>query len=1298
MMVLGTLCKLVQRQTYTCLSHRYGTVLCFGGLLLLTVSAFQFGEVMLEWSKDQYAAMFSAYHDNIASKSFQDRLCLPVPIDVVYTWVNGTDPKLLEGLRRLKMDMELEINKTKTGPETNQTTDNSSKTRCKLKDCVSVPAVVLVPPLPSEMGLPEVRAEFPVFLLARSVEHHTALGDPPVNITVIKFSSQVEVNVVLKETVEVNGVNVSLQQGYLTSDWTVPHSVLLKDTVMVTHLPRQGEEEVKAMLEDKFREKVASVEVYLEKRVAVMDVPDFNDMDLLLKDGDVTNVTIGNDTIRLTAASLAWDLTDDLSFHEDIAPSRFEDNEELRYSLRSIERYAPWVRHVYIVTNGQIPSWLNLDNPRLTIVTHSDLFPNASHLPSFSSPAIEAHLHRIPGLSNKFIYLNDDVMFGAEVWPDDFYTHSQGQKVYLAWPVPNCADGCPSSWIRDNYCDKACNNSECEWDGGDCLGAAGAGPNQVHGIGQDSGANIMYCNPGCANNWLADRYCDQACNVLECGFDAGDCGTVNFDKLTKIDLQPDVHLYHLKEGEHLVYFNLSAVFPEGTSVTEGKYDDSGVIRAATVAQKFKTLNIVLFPNKNASVLHFNLTGKNKDTNEKFNMAFNLTVDTKERPKEVLLLNETGVEGNVSSTSASEAEDTHEEDILISFQEVPEDKMHPKVKRDIRLVEVPESLPDVNNMSFVPEDLSAGLKELEGQLDAGELTEKGYKKLVAALWKNFPPEVLRVEALKQLQKKKTSPAAAKHSPARRTNTRKSQPLKDDGSPAKYPGIDAKGHGREGARVTVGTKRLKNLVSQMDSKVLRKNDGKILKVKADEGETLNVKNEKIILRQDKVNRPLNDGGVINMEQNMEGGDVIKQSEHESLDKSKGENISTSLKELKSKDENNKFEDDNPPVRRLLAKDLSGREAVEADSVLGSFLPWEKQGVFSNLRREKEKLLTEKLYQSPSHRTRQLTDTFADSLRHSNRIFNKAYGFQARKVPAHMPHMIDVTIMTELQEKLPEEFDETSSHKIRHSKDMQFAFSYFYYLMSEKEPRNVTEIFDSLDTDKSGILSDRELRTMAARLNDLPLALQHLTQLEQILINCSASLPKNLTEPATIPPTQEHYYEPRMPLVTKSLVLHCHGLVKLLNNSYKEKNKFKYEVVSEDQVAFKMIRTNVSQVIGQLDDIRKNPKKFVCLNDNIDHKQKDAQLVKAVIVDFYEAMFPLASQFELPREYRNRFLHMDELREWRAYRDWLRFLTHLTMGALILFSLWSFCANQIAALKRRFWPVLGRRNRTLGRLLRV
>lgn len=65
-----------------------------------------------------------------------------------------------------------------------------------------------------------------------------------------------------------------------------------------------------------------------------------------------------------------WQIFGQSKQDEDISASRFEDNEELRYSLRSIEKHAPWVRNIFIVTNGQIPSWLNLDNPRVKIVTH----------------------------------------------------------------------------------------------------------------------------------------------------------------------------------------------------------------------------------------------------------------------------------------------------------------------------------------------------------------------------------------------------------------------------------------------------------------------------------------------------------------------------------------------------------------------------------------------------------------------------------------------------------------------------------------------------------------------------------------------------------------------------------------------------------------------------------------------------------------------------------------------------------------------------------------------------------------
>lgn len=74
-----------------------------------------------------------------------------------------------------------------------------------------------------------------------------------------------------------------------------------------------------------------------------------------------------------------------------------------------------------------------------------------------------------------------------------------------------------------------------------------------------------------------------------------------------------------------------------------------------------------------------------------------------------------------------------------------------------------------------------------------------------------------------------------------------------------------------------------------------------------------------------------------------------------------------------------------------------------------------------------------------------------------------------------------------RFPLEFDKTSAHRVRHSEDMQFAFSYFYFLMSAQQQLNVSDVFDEIDTDHSGVLSDREIRTLATRIHELPLSLQ-------------------------------------------------------------------------------------------------------------------------------------------------------------------------------------------------------------------
>ena len=131
--------------------------------------------------------------------------------------------------------------------------------------------------------------------------------------------------------------------------------------------------------------------------------------------------------------------------------------------------YMNIIRNIYLVTNGQIPHWLNLDNDRIKIITHDEIFKNKTDLPSFSSAAIESNLHHIPGLSENFLYLNDDILLNQPISIHDFYDPLDGWRIYLAWDVPQCSPDCPNNWIQDGYCDKLCNVAACEFDGGDCI-------------------------------------------------------------------------------------------------------------------------------------------------------------------------------------------------------------------------------------------------------------------------------------------------------------------------------------------------------------------------------------------------------------------------------------------------------------------------------------------------------------------------------------------------------------------------------------------------------------------------------------------------------------------------------------------------------------------------------------------------------------------------------------------------------------------------------------------------------------
>lgn len=105
---------------------------------------------------------------------------------------------------------------------------------------------------------------------------------------------------------------------------------------------------------------------------------------------------------------------------QDMREVRFRDWDLMRYWFRGVEKYAPWVRRVHFITWGHLPPWLNAENPRLHIVRHEDYIPG-EYLPTFSSRPIELNIHRIDGLSEHFVYFNDDMFLIRPVREADFF-------------------------------------------------------------------------------------------------------------------------------------------------------------------------------------------------------------------------------------------------------------------------------------------------------------------------------------------------------------------------------------------------------------------------------------------------------------------------------------------------------------------------------------------------------------------------------------------------------------------------------------------------------------------------------------------------------------------------------------------------------------------------------------------------------------------------------------------------------------------------------------------------------------
>lgn len=119
----------------------------------------------------------------------------------------------------------------------------------------------------------------------------------------------------------------------------------------------------------------------------------------------------------------------DPNFVSSNSSSRYTSRDELKYSLRGLSMYAPWIHRIYIITDNQKPAWLK-ENDQLRVISHRDIFTKKAALPVFNSHAIEAQMHNIPDLAEHYIYFNDDFSLTSHASPNLFFNDAGLAKLF----------------------------------------------------------------------------------------------------------------------------------------------------------------------------------------------------------------------------------------------------------------------------------------------------------------------------------------------------------------------------------------------------------------------------------------------------------------------------------------------------------------------------------------------------------------------------------------------------------------------------------------------------------------------------------------------------------------------------------------------------------------------------------------------------------------------------------------------------------------------------------------------------
>lgn len=365
------------------------------------------------------------------------------------------------------------------------------------------------------------------------------------------------------------------------------------------------------------------------------------------------------------------------------------------------------------------------------------------------------------------------------------------------------------------------------------------------------------------------------------------------------------------------------------------------------------------------------------------------------------------------------------------------------------------------------------------------------------------------------------------------------------------------------------------------------------------------------------------------------------------------------------------------------LQLRERLAARGSSAVLWPWEHTVNFGKAAAERE--------DGPR---RKLLDAYGDSLRFVNKLYNLKFQRMQRKVPAHMPHYLDKAILNAMQATWPDQWNATSSHRFRSSEDMQYAFSYFYYLIHQPRPFDVDEEFaENVDVDGDGTLNRNEVRVFAVMLYGKTARISDgdVSELEEYLKNCTlvdiqqrvddgvtvTSHESVLLEDAATAQDEEelHAALADVPITVRSIKA-CPDVYNKMESLVHAQKRYKHEVVPLNEVEFYMVQDNYTIVKERLDGIRAKMPKFICLNDDIKTPDPDPKLFET-LREFFESYYPVPSPFELPPERYHLHLWLDELREQSTasfgFYSLVRSCALLVMGVAVV---WYFLRRLVAA----------------------